>query len=437
MKTLISRIVGSLRMLFRLLGLSALGTLIFTSILAIKHTLETPQPLESLLPGEAHLYRWKYGYISYKVLGEVESPPLLLLHTPGLAASAHEMAEIMAPLASHFQVYAPDLPGFGLSDRPNIAYSSALYGQLCQDFLREVIGRPAIVVASRLSCNYALEVAAETPELCTRLVLLSPLALHGDQPPEARLSSRIPAGLLEATPVKTLLFALLSEGIPLIASLGGKLSRGDEQERYIYATTHQFGAEHAVTALLAGKLVRDVSPSIDRVQQPTLLIWGADALQDMRSIDSPRDAAWGPAHTQLVLLQHAGLPVHEELPQAVIKTIEQWSVNGSAPKTAPAAPRKASENVGESAFSAAQSTPRTQPATERTTNEAAEETPMRNTPVVVEAYCVRCKKKTPMLDPREVTMKNGRIAVQGTCSICGANLFRIGRLVPGYPHTPV
>jgi len=34
-------------------------------------------------------------------------------------------------------------------------------------------------------------------------------------------------------------------------------------------------------------------------------------------------------------------------------------------------------------------------------------------------------------------MKNGRIAVQGVCEVCGTPLFRMGRLLPGYPQTPV
>ncbi|MHB8280088.1 MAG: DUF5679 domain-containing protein [Candidatus Humimicrobiaceae bacterium] len=36
---------------------------------------------------------------------------------------------------------------------------------------------------------------------------------------------------------------------------------------------------------------------------------------------------------------------------------------------------------------------------------------------MMEAYCVKCKKKTEIKDPKEVTMKNGRPAVTGTCSV--------------------
>ncbi len=43
----------------------------------------------------------------------------------------------------------------------------------------------------------------------------------------------------------------------------------------------------------------------------------------------------------------------------------------------------------------------------------------------VEAYCVKCREKRDIKDPEEVTMKNGRPAMQGTCPVCGTKLFRM------------
>jgi RNase P subunit RPR2 len=43
----------------------------------------------------------------------------------------------------------------------------------------------------------------------------------------------------------------------------------------------------------------------------------------------------------------------------------------------------------------------------------------------MKTYCVKCKTKTEIKDPKEVTMKNGRAAITGTCSVCGTKVFRI------------
>ena len=45
---------------------------------------------------------------------------------------------------------------------------------------------------------------------------------------------------------------------------------------------------------------------------------------------------------------------------------------------------------------------------------------------MVEAYCVKCREKREMNDPKKIVMKNGKPATQGICPKCGTKLFRIG-----------
>ena len=45
-----------------------------------------------------------------------------------------------------------------------------------------------------------------------------------------------------------------------------------------------------------------------------------------------------------------------------------------------------------------------------------------------EAYCVRCKTKRIIKNPKETTMKNGRSAIKGFCSVCECKVFRIGKM---------
>ncbi len=46
---------------------------------------------------------------------------------------------------------------------------------------------------------------------------------------------------------------------------------------------------------------------------------------------------------------------------------------------------------------------------------------------LMQAYCVKCRTKREMKDPRQITMKNKRPATQGTCPVCGTKIFRIGK----------
>ena len=43
----------------------------------------------------------------------------------------------------------------------------------------------------------------------------------------------------------------------------------------------------------------------------------------------------------------------------------------------------------------------------------------------MEGYCVKCKEKREIKDAKEVTMKNGRKAMKGSCPVCTTGMFRI------------
>ena len=46
---------------------------------------------------------------------------------------------------------------------------------------------------------------------------------------------------------------------------------------------------------------------------------------------------------------------------------------------------------------------------------------------MVQAYCMKCRKKIEMKNPKKVTMKNGKPATKGSCPKCGTKVFRIGK----------
>lgn len=335
-----------------MVGAIACGIAGCIATVTLKHLIDTPQPLKSALPGEARLYRWRSGHIFYKVLGTSANPPLVLLHNPGIGASAHEMRHIMAKLAQQYQVYAPDLPGFGLSDRLNIDYTVETYTDFCHDFLTEVVqiaqktGHRATVLASGISCTYAVEVAHNFPDICERLVLISPIALAGTrQVPRAfSLSLRLPVfglSLYTLCSTRSALRWLRTKRNPQYREKQGKQTgqKGQTEQakadvEYLYAATHRFGAEHAPLALWSGKLGRDVTRQFELLQQPALLIWGAQALHDFHSISYEQQKQRIPQQTQLAIMRDAGIYVHEQFPDVVITDILDWSEmnsNSTAP----------------------------------------------------------------------------------------------------------
>ena len=54
--------------------------------------------------------------IFYRRAGPVDAPKLLLLH--GFPSAGHMFRNLIPQLMGHFHIIAPDLPGFGQSDKP-------------------------------------------------------------------------------------------------------------------------------------------------------------------------------------------------------------------------------------------------------------------------------------------------------------------------------
>ncbi|MBI4214831.1 hypothetical protein HY546_02445 [archaeon] len=44
----------------------------------------------------------------------------------------------------------------------------------------------------------------------------------------------------------------------------------------------------------------------------------------------------------------------------------------------------------------------------------------------LKAYCVKCKAKVTIKNPKHVKLKNGKPATKGECPKCGTTVFRIG-----------
>lgn len=45
----------------------------------------------------------------------------------------------------------------------------------------------------------------------------------------------------------------------------------------------------------------------------------------------------------------------------------------------------------------------------------------------MEAYCMKCRKKVEIKNPKRTTLKNNKPATRGVCPVCGTNVFTIGK----------
>ncbi|HZH89666.1 MAG TPA: alpha/beta fold hydrolase [Pyrinomonadaceae bacterium] len=240
------------------------------------------EPEDNSLGGEGRVFASRHGNVYYRAAGAAGNPPLVFLHDIGAGASSFMWRKNFDALATDFRVYAPDLLGFGLSDKPaNAPYSADLYVALVRNFLGEEARRaPAHLVAAGLSAAFAVRVADEHPALVSSLTLIAPTGAGAfDSRPD--LPGAAFYGLLHSPVLGESFYNAMTSERSLRDYARKRLfyERRFATERLVahyYTTSHQPGAQHAVAAFLSGYLNADTREAFARLTQPVTLVWGED-----------------------------------------------------------------------------------------------------------------------------------------------------------------
>jgi pimeloyl-ACP methyl ester carboxylesterase len=271
--------------------------------------------LEPALPGRQRSYRWRGFDVAYTEAGDLDDPDLVLLHGIHAAASSREFAGVFDRLSEEYHVVAPDLPGFGRSDRPAVAYTASLYERFVREFLADVADEPT-VVASSLTGSYAALAAEEVP--VERLLLVCPTADTGPRRPWLRRLLRTPV-------VGTGVFNLVVSR-PSLAWFDRRdayADRGRATESvldYQWRTAHQPNARLAPASFVGGYLDPDVNLDavLREVDASVMLAWGRDAT--ITSLEYGRLLA-DRADVRLVVFDDARLLPHDEHPAAFTELV--------------------------------------------------------------------------------------------------------------------
>jgi 4,5:9,10-diseco-3-hydroxy-5,9,17-trioxoandrosta-1(10),2-diene-4-oate hydrolase len=105
---------------------------------------------------------------SYIAAGK--GPPVLLLH--GADAGATTWFPSIGPLSAPFRVLAPDVVGYGESDKPAAAYDRLYFAGWLRDFLDALEIPAAVVVGNSQGGAIALQFALDYPGRVNKLVLV-------------------------------------------------------------------------------------------------------------------------------------------------------------------------------------------------------------------------------------------------------------------------
>jgi pimeloyl-ACP methyl ester carboxylesterase len=114
---------------------------------------------------------------------ELETTPIVLVHG---FSSSRSLKPLIKALGTRRPVFAPDLPGFGLSDQPIHPLDVSGLADALRRWLFDNELAPAIVIGVSFGCQVAIDLAARHPAAVDRVVLVGPTC-----DPDARTAGRL------------------------------------------------------------------------------------------------------------------------------------------------------------------------------------------------------------------------------------------------------
>jgi pimeloyl-ACP methyl ester carboxylesterase len=215
----------------------------------------------------------KSSGIRLRVTEVGEGPPVLLLHTALLDRTS--WSPTIEQLSSSFRVVAPDLPGFGESEKPTarrFGYTLSEFTHVVTDLFAALELGKAHVIGHGLGGAISIALASRNPELVSRLVLADALC-YPTPPDVARRIASIPV-------LGGLLFKQVSGRGMFGSYFRNVLSSGQTElapervQHYFEVFSSPSARSSALQTLRATQDSRPVVAQLRRISAPTLVVWG-------------------------------------------------------------------------------------------------------------------------------------------------------------------
>ena len=187
---------------------------------------------------------------------------VVLIH--GLGASAERWEHVFPHLSKKYHVIAPDLIGFGYSDKPSVDYTSEFFSKFLFDFLDALGINKTSLVGSSFGGQIVAECAATQNKMIEKIVLVSPSGVMKQS--TSTLDAYMMAALYPTPDAATTAFQMMAGPHKKIDSriIDGFIQRMTLPNAKLAFMSTVLGLRNSV--LLPERL--------SRIIVPTLLIWG-------------------------------------------------------------------------------------------------------------------------------------------------------------------
>lgn len=208
--------------------------------------------------------------------------PVVFLHGGGVDSATLSWSEIIRRVASRHQVFAPDLPGYGQSERPDIQYTMEFYVQFVEHLLEGLNLKKVGLVGLSLGGAIALALTLDAPERVEKLILVDTYGIQ-DKVESHRLSYLYVhlRGLAEMGSWLTRKSRAMVRWVLLAGLIYNPAHLSEGLVDQCYQAAREKGAGKAFLSLQRSEVrwhgVRsNFIPRLPNVTVPTLLVHGAE-----------------------------------------------------------------------------------------------------------------------------------------------------------------
>lgn len=252
---------------------------------------------------------------NYNILYLAEGDPnsedaIILLH--GIGASSERWLKVIPILAKDFYVIAPDIIGFGYSEKPEASYTIEFFVDFVMQFIESinVMDKRITLIGSSLGGHIAAEFAIKYPNALTNLVLVDPAGItkHGSK----ALNDYILAAM----------YPTLENAIKAFKGMATKPDAIDINYIKNFVNTMKLpNAKYAfLAALMGSKRAPTLKDRVDKIKVRTLIIWG-----EKDKILSVEDAdAFKKMNNTIIIMKDVGHVPFEEKPEEFCKIVRDF-----------------------------------------------------------------------------------------------------------------
>jgi pimeloyl-ACP methyl ester carboxylesterase len=189
---------------------------------------------------------------------------LILLH--GLGGYAERWSNLMPHLNKKYHIFAPDLIGYGQSDKPSVDYTPEFFIKFVFDFMETLGIKKTFVIGTSLGGQITAECAATQSSAIEKIILISP------------------AGIMrKSTPtLDAYTMAALYPNYDSVKNAYQMMIGPDKQvseisiERFVTNMSRPNAKMVFLSTLLGLKNAPDIFDKLEKISTPTLVIWGKE-----------------------------------------------------------------------------------------------------------------------------------------------------------------